>query len=351
VNPKVMIIYSRDIKTISKWMSACSKAKIEYTVNDIFDRDWLRKITESNPNVLLLRPPGAIEQEKNLYDEKIYILSKILGYFTFPSYEECIIYENKKMLSYYLEANKIPHPKSWMINHHKDSMEFVRNVKYPIVFKSSIGASGSGVVIAKNCSEAKQYINRAFSNKGIPVRIGPNRVTGSPLSWLKKAVKSPRYCKQRLSEYRERSKNRSKNYVIIQEYIPHDFEWRVAKIGKSYFAHKKIKIKDKCSGTKGIDYVTPPEELLNFVKDISEKNNILSAAFDLFEYQGSYLVNEIQAIFGHVQDHICEFNGKPGRYLYKDNQWIFEEGNFNTNESYDLRLEVAIDLYKEVNPN
>jgi hypothetical protein len=46
-----------------------------------------------------------------------------------------------------------------------------------------------------------------------------------------------------------------------------------------------------------------------------------------------------------VQDHILEVDGKPGRYIFQDGQWVFEEGMFNSNESYDLRLEVALKLY------
>ena len=118
------------------------------------------------------------------------------------------------------------------------------------------------------------------------------------------------------------------------------------KIGESYFAHKKIKTGEMASGSKGIDYVNPPFELLDFLKEICDKNNFQSVAIDIFEHpQRGYLVNEIQTIFGHVQTHILEVNGKPGRYLHQNNQWIFEEGNFNTNESYDLRLETALKLY------
>ena len=46
-----------------------------------------------------------------------------------------------------------------------------------------------------------------------------------------------------------------------------------------------------------------------------------------------------------MQDHILEVDGKPGRYLYQEGRWVFEEGMFNSNECYDLRLEVALKLY------
>jgi len=68
-------------------------------------------------------------------------------------------------------------------------------------------------------------------------------------------------------------------------------------------------------------------------------------AVDLFEDgRGGYLVNEMQCIFGHVQDYICAQDNEPGRFILKEDSWVFEKGNFNTNLSYDLRLENLIGL-------
>jgi len=40
-------------------------------------------------------------------------------------------------------------------------------------------------------------------------------------------------------------------------------------------------------------------------------------------------------------------DGKPGRYIKKGGKWIFEEGAFNQNESYNLRLEYVLDQLKK----
>ena len=63
--------------------------------------------------------------------------------------------------------------------------------------------------------------------------------------------------------------------------------------------------------------------------------------------QGGYLINELQTLFGHVQDYILAVDGVPGRYIFTNDQWFFEPGDFNTNESYDLRLKTALDLYEK----
>ena len=79
------------------------------------------------------------------------------------------------------------------------------------------------------------------------------------------------------------------------------------------------------------------------MRKICTENNLYSVAIDILKDNNSYLVNEIQTIFGHVQDHILEVDGKPERYLY-NNQWTFEEEYFNNNGSYNLLLECALDL-------
>lgn len=53
----------------------------------------------------------------------------------------------------------------------------------------------------------------------------------------------------------------------------------------------------------------------------------------------------MQCIFGQSDPYQMLVNGIPGRYVMIEGNWIFEEGDFNTNQSYDLRLETALNLY------
>jgi glutathione synthase/RimK-type ligase-like ATP-grasp enzyme len=341
------ILRNEDAQSSLKWQLACEKADIPFKVIDLTASTWLNEVNHEAFDFFLLKPPGLLERYKTLYDERIYIICKVLHKLTFPGYEETVIYENKKMLAYFLDSTKIPHPQTYVIYRKEEAFELVKKAKLPLVGKSSIGASGSGVIILKNENEMSNYVIRAFSGKGLKRRLGPNRVTGTPKKWLSKAIKSPEYLISKLKEYSSIYKDSQKGYVILQEYIPHDFEWRAVKIGDSYFAHKKVKYKDKASGSKGIDYVNPPTKLLNFIRGLCDRFGFNFMAIDLFEdpHRG-YLVNELQTIFGHVQDYIMSVDGIPGRYIFMNNEWIFEPGNYNSNESYDLRLRTAIELYE-----
>ncbi|MDY0222704.1 MAG: hypothetical protein RBR67_16365 [Desulfobacterium sp.] len=345
---KVSILRNENPSSAEKWLLACQRHDIAYDIIDLTASNWLDKVQASQSNFFLLKPAGMLEHYKTLYDERIYIICKVLGLKIFPSYEESYIYENKKLLSYYLPAKNIPHPKTWVFYSREEANAFIDQTSFPVVAKTTIGASGSGVQILKDKNRARKYINNAFSNKGIKRRFGPNRVIGTPGKWFIKAVKSPSYFFKKLKEYMTIYGHGERDLALFQEYIPHEFEWRAVRIEDSYFAHKKIKYQDKASGSKGIDYVNPPLSLLNFVKNICEVNHFSCMAIDLFDDgNGGFLVNELQTIFGHVQDHIMEVDGTPGRYIFQDNHWVFEPGDFNTNESYDLRLKTAISLYKK----
>jgi glutathione synthase/RimK-type ligase-like ATP-grasp enzyme len=330
-----------------KWAKACEKRGVYYKVIELTRKDWLQNVVSEPFDILLLRPSGRHFRFKYQYDERLYILNKIMGFATYPTYDETFFYENKAALSYYLKAKGIPHPATHVFYYEEEALSFMDETKFPLVAKTSIGGSGTGVKIIKSRNQLNRYIMKAFGS-GIKRRLGPNRNTGNIKSWAKKSRIDYNAAIKKLKGYLALYKDVQKGFVIFQEYIPHDFEWRIVKIGDSYFGHQKIKIGDKASGSKGINYVAPGVELLNFTRKICDENRFNTMAIDLFEHPSrGFLVNEMQTIFGHVQDHILEVNGKAGRYIFHNNEWIFEEGDFNTNESYDLRLENALTLIKK----
>lgn len=347
-NLKIAILRNEEPESGNKWALACQKLNIDYEVIDITSNNWLTVIRNNQFNFFLLKPPGNFERTKKLYDERVYIISEVLNYQTFPSYKECYIYENKKLLTDFLNALRLPHPATTVFYNKSEAFNFLGQANYPIVAKTSIGGSGSGVQILKTPRQGKKYVSQAFSGKGIRRRSGPNRALSTPTGRIKKAIYSPHYFLKKIKKYYAIFKEKEKGYVIFQSYIPHEFEWRMVKIGPSFFGHRKVKHGEKASGSKEIDYTPPPEKLLDFTRNLCADLNFNFMAIDLFEDgKGNFLINELQTIFGHVQDYILEVNGQPGRFTYTDNRWNFEPGDFNSNESYDLRLKTAIDLYQK----
>lgn len=343
---KVAVLRDHNPISSEKWEIACRKKNIECIAINMLRNDWLEELHRFNPSFCVSRPPGDIYHNKAIFDEKIFFIEKNTNLRVFPSFLETLIYENKSALNWFLTLNDIPHPDTFISSDENEAYDYITSTVMPIVAKTLIGATGSGVKIIHTKKQAELYIRKAFS-VGIRRRFGPNRRSGSLKTWLIKGAQSPPYFVKKLQSYRERNQDIQKKIVLFQRYIPHDYEWRCAKIGDSWFAYKKLKIGEKASGSKQFEYGPPPLHILDFTRELCERFDFNYMAIDLFDFEGKTYVNELQTIFGHKNAYICKVNDKPGRYLYSKNEWIFEEGDFNTNESFDLRLDTAIKLYQE----
>ena len=333
-----------------QWSKACEiyKNSLSYDVIDLTAFDWMERLTAKEFDFLLVKPPGMTARYKQLYDERIFIVDQVLKIPLFPTALEIYIYENKRFLNSWLKANNLAHPKTKVFFSKKEALHFIDRATWPLVAKVNIGASGSGIKILRNKGQAIRYIYQAFSTKGVSRRWGPNLNSGNMLKRGFHYILHPKDIKKKAIKYKAVKSDNQTGFVIFQEYIPHDFEWRIVGIGGSYFAHKKIKIDGKASGSLLKNYDNPPTILFDFAKEIMEKFDFTSQAIDVFETSnGDLLINEMQCIFGQSDPYQMLVDGKAGRYCYKDGRWLFEEGDFNTNESYDLRLKTAIRLFEE----
>ena len=327
------------------WERACENYhdQVEYRVVNLTSNNWLEEIQKEPFDILLAKPGGLTAPFKQLYDERIYILVYVLGYRIYPSPLEIFIYENKRFLSSWLKANNIPHPKTEVFYNYEEALNYIRSTPYPIVAKTNIGASGSGVTIISNNNDAQNYIKATFSGKGSPQRTGPNREKGDFMKRGFHYIIHPSGIAKKFNIYKTKAANRQKDFVIFQEYIPHEFEWRVVRIGDSFFAHKKLKSGEKSSGSLLKNYDNPPLEVLDFVRQITDNQKFCSQAIDIFESSRGYLVNEMQCIFGQSDPYQMLIDGIPGRYRnLNNNKWTFEKGDFAKNACYNLRLEFII---------
>lgn len=345
---KIVILANEQRETVSGWEVACSKrTSIDYRIVDLTGHLWLEQINSFKPDLLLARPSAISSTFKQVYDERVYILNTQLGYQVFPSPIETFIYENKRFLSFWLKANEIPHPKTYVFYHYKDALNFIQT-KDKLVAKTNIGASGRGVKILHSLDGKKEYVNKAFKGEGITSSSGPNLKKKAYVSRIINLIANPGLIKQKIKVYKSVQNQVQSGFVIFQEFIPHEFEWRVVRIGDSFFAHKKMKMNEKASGSLIKEYDNVPFELLDFVKDITDKHQFYSQAVDIFEFDGKYLVNEMQCIFGQSDTYQMLVDGKPGRYIQINGKWIFEEGDFAKNACYDLRLNYIIN---QINSN
>ncbi|WP_294142902.1 hypothetical protein [uncultured Sanguibacteroides sp.] len=315
---------------VDSYRDACEYLKVDYVILDLFADGWIEKIRQSGVDGVLVRVKGNIQEHKSCFDERLSIIEEDLGIPTYPSRKELFLYENKRMYAYFLDTYKYPHPQTYVFYNKKQALEFVENTKYPIVFKTNGGASGSGVEIVTRKSHARRNVQKIFG------RIEP-RLTFGKVFWTKYKSIIPI---PKLGMIQ-------KHYAIIQEYIPIKWEWRIIKIGESYFGHQKLLKGQFASGSGRVGWVEPPKELLFLIKNICEKHQFDSMAMDVLESKdGEFYINELQSLFGSFLPYQMRIDDIPGRFIFKENDFVFEEGEFNMINSNVLRVS---DFMKKIN--
>lgn len=289
------------------YLNACHDLQINYKVIDIRSSDWINEIVNSECEVFLVWPTIYKPIQKQFWDERLQILTKELKKKIFPTFDLLWLYESKRRTRDWLLVNKLPHPKTDVFFTKEDALAFVSISNFPIVCKTDQGASSSGVFIIKNLSQAKSIVSKAFRRGVLLKNRGIN--------------------------------DRHQGYIIFQEYLQDAKEWRMIRVGESYFCRIKGKKGNFHSGSGDIVWGFPPTELLDKTKEVSEMFDVPNINIDYFEtMNGKYLINEIHALWGGkvIKDYDLE-----GRYIWNDDKkkWDFEKGDFFKNRTANLRLE------------
>ena len=184
------------------WIEACKSFNVQYSLIGFNGSGWLEEILLEDFDCFLLCPPGIESSNKIMYDERVRILSKELKKWVYPSYEELLLHENKRYLSYWLKSHSLPHPETFIFYDEKEAFAFAENTNLPIVAKFNIGASGKGVNIIREKKQLFEYIKKAFSN-GIRQNWGPNVKMKNYRERIINILQNPELIIKRIRVYRK----------------------------------------------------------------------------------------------------------------------------------------------------
>ncbi len=217
------------------YIGACRDLGISYKLLDIFRSDWISVIEQSGCDAFLVWPSVGTTVWKQMFDDRLRCMEEDLGKIIYPTGKETWLYENKRRAHNWFEAHKIPHPRTWVFYDRKEALEFAEHTELPIIFKASHGGTASGVRILRTRSQAKRLVRKMFAGGMIPRGYHPQ--------------------------------DRQRGSIYFQEYLPNVKEWRMARIGDSYFGYRKEKDAgaDFHSGSHAWSWLDPPRPLLNML--------------------------------------------------------------------------------------
>ena len=295
---------------------ACRELNISYKVIDIFATNWLHQVKVSGCDAFVAWPGECIQEWKRLYDDRLRYLTKELGKILYPDYDALWLYGSKERQRDWLEINHFSHPKTWVFYRKEEGFAFLATAKFPVVAKVDIGACAHGVSIIRSKNEGACLIERIFKSG----------VQGS-------------YSDKPTYQWR---------HILLQEHVGDVREWRIIRIGNSFFGYEKVKHGDFHSGTGLAVWADPPKDALELLYQITERGKFRSMSMDVFQKpNGELLVNELQSVFGAYDTAQMYVNGVPGRYTRANGKYVFEEGRFCQNTCCNLRIEDLLNMLKE----
>jgi glutathione synthase/RimK-type ligase-like ATP-grasp enzyme len=304
------------------YVAACEERGIPHRVIDLLDPRWLATLREAGCDGFLARPPSDFQERNTIYMERLHMIDRMLGLPIYPSWDELFLYENKRAMAGWLELHGFPRAETWVFQRKEEALEHLAACRYPIVAKANIGAGSVGVVVLKSERAARRLARQAFG------ALGPKRALGAFRSTPKRRNLLPQWGRAQ------------RHYLILQEYLPIRWEWRVIRLGESYFGFKKLLEGSFASGSGLMEWIAPPPALFDLLREVCERGRFTSMAMDVLETaDGEYRINELQSIFGSSHPQLLMRGGKPGRYRFEQGAFRFEEGDYSRHEGYDLRVE------------
>lgn len=311
-------VAASDDELIRYFTASCDELGVKWKIFDFKDVELFSKIKQSACTVLLLRPSFKTAFERQAFFEKAWTFSNELDCAIYPSLRELSFYEAKRQLAYFLEAKDIPHPVTKVFLNKEQAAAYIHQCEYPQVFKAHNGASSSSVEIVYHQRQAEQFVSCLFDSY---------------------------YVNKQLFDARDIDYG----YLLLQQYISNVREFRILKIGDSWFGHEKDKHDDQefMSGSGTMKWTAPPHRVLDFCLEIAENFAFTTMCFDVFLDldTDTFYINELQTWFGSYNPSQMYVDGIPGRYYYRDAQWHFEMGLFNEQQSMKLRIVDIINIY------
>lgn len=301
------------------YVAACLELGVPFRVIDLAAVDWLEQVKRSGCGMLLVWPDGFLTTWSQMTKDRVEILERELSLPLVPSAREIWMYEDKRRMAYWLQANGVPHPRTWVFYQQAEARAFARTCELPVVFKANFGAGATGVRILRERSKLRGLVERVFERGFVP--SGSDR------------------------------RDRQWGSVLLQEYLANVKEWRMVRIGDSFFGHPKGRRGDFHSGSGVALWDVPEPRHLDLLWDVTEKGSFRSMDVDLFETSdGRLLVNELQTVFGaSISVDQLRVDGRPGRFVRVPGRggWVFEEGDFARNACANERIRDAISRWPD----
>ncbi len=340
-----LAIHNEEHQYHNRWLQRCRELGIECVKVDAFGNDVVERLREFDG---FLWRYAFHDTAEIRFAHSILTSLEIMDLTVFPDYQTRWHYDDKVAQKYLLETSNSPIVDTHVFYNINDSLDWLKEAEYPLVFKLRTGASSVNVKLLNSFSEAYKLTRKAFKKgftssesllanrdakinkikniKGFKNKIGKLRSGFRKLTALKKY--SPR----------------ETQYVYFQKFLPgNEYDTRVVIIGNRGWAFRRMNRKNDFRASGGGNLQFDPgkidTDLVKIAFDVSKIHRFQCMAYDfLYDQNRQPRINEISYSFvgGEV------INSCPG-YWDRDLNW--HEGNMYAEDA------ILDDLVEEIKNN
>ena len=272
---KKIAIHHRPGSFSDRWIAYCNYKNIPYKIVNAFDNDLIQQLQDCN--VFMWHHSHAIYKDV-MIAKKILFALEHANIKVFPDFKTGWYFDDKVAQKYLLESIDAPMVPSYVFYDKKEAINWVKQTKFPKVFKLKGGAGASNVRLIKSKSQVFKLINKAFG-KGFPQY---DRFTALSECYRKYKEKkeSFRYLLKGLARVFigtnfSRLQPNEKGYIYFQDFIPNlDSDIRIQIIDNKFIGLKRFVRKDdfRASGSGNFIEFNKDNIDLNILK-IAQKIN------------------------------------------------------------------------------
>lgn len=227
-------IHERKGSFSDRWIEYCQINSISYKIVNCYDNDILTQISDCNG---LMWHWDLTDYKANLFAKQLTISLEEKGLKVFPSSNTSWHYDDKVGQKYLLESIGAPLVSTNVFYSKSEALEWIKNVKFPLVFKLRGGAGALNVSLINNLNHAKKMIKKAFG-RGFRSRNRVEKIR-SRIIGLRKTPSIDKLTALIKSILRvfiltdvEKYSAKQKGYIYFQNFIPdNSFDTRVTVIG------------------------------------------------------------------------------------------------------------------------
>ena len=310
-----------------RWIEYCKNNNITYKIVNTYDSDIVMQLEDCDA---FMWDYDHADYRDILFGKQLLYSIQTTGKKVFPDFSTGWHFNDKVGQKYLLEAINAPFVPTYIFYTEKEALKWLKNTKFPKVFKLRGGAGSANVKLAKTKEEALRLIKKSFK-QGFK-QFNPKTYFLERWNKYKDGkigIKGIIYALSRFTIPPQFSKmaGKEKGYVYFQDFIPNNsYDIRIIVIGDKAFAIKRI-IRDgdfRASGSGNIVYKRSEidERCIKIAFEINNKIQSQCIAYDfVFDKNNSPLILEISYGFNAKGYDSCEG--------YWDNKLQWHEGKFN----------------------